>query len=110
VVLAIFLGTAFGWYGLAANIVLLMLYLPCCGLAFPNAAAIALAPFSKNVGSASALLGFLQMGIGAFASTGVGALKSSTSVPIFAVMAATAIIGLAILLFNRSRAAIDSAP
>jgi DHA1 family bicyclomycin/chloramphenicol resistance-like MFS transporter len=110
VVLAVFLGTAFGWYGLAANIVLLMLYLPCCGVAFPNAAAIALAPFSKNVGSASALLGFIQMGIGALASTGVGVLHSATSVPIFAVMAAMAVIGLVILLADRSRGAIDSAP
>lgn len=103
VVWAIFAGTAFGWYGLAANIVLLMLYLPFCGLSFPNAAAIALAPFTKNVGSASALLGFLQMGIGAAASTGVGLLHSSSSLPIFAVMAATAVIGVAILLVADAR-------
>jgi hypothetical protein len=43
------------------------------------------------------------MGIGAFASTGVGLLHSSSSLPIFAVMAATAIIGLAILLLNQKR-------
>ena len=105
VLFAIFAGTALHAYGLAANIVLLMLYLPFCGVAFPNAAAMALAPFSKNVGSASALLGFLQMGIGAFASTGVGLLHSSDSLPIFAVMSATAAIGLVILLVNQSRVA-----
>ena len=103
IALVILLGTALGWYGLAANIVLLLLYLPFCGVAFPNAAAIALAPFSKNVGSASALLGFLQMGIGALASTGVGLLNSSSSLPIFAVMAATAVIGLGILVLNQKR-------
>jgi len=107
VLLTIFAGTALGWYGLAANVILLMLYLPFCGLAFPNAAAIALAPFTKNVGSASALLGFLQMGIGAFASTGVGLLHSSSSLPIFGVMAATAVIGLVILLVGQSRVAAD---
>jgi DHA1 family bicyclomycin/chloramphenicol resistance-like MFS transporter len=106
VVLVILVGTALGWYGLAANVVLLMLYLPFGGLASPNAAALALAPFSKNVGSAAALLGFLQMGIGALASTGVGLLHSSSSLPIFAVMAATAVIGLVILLVNQSRGAI----
>jgi len=86
---------------------LLMLYLPFCGLAFPNAAAIALAPFTKNVGSASALLGFLQMGIGALASTGVGLLHSASSLPIFAVMAATAVIGLIILLAGQSCVSAD---
>lgn len=101
IILVTLLGTVFDWYGLAANIVLLLLYLPFCGLAFPNAAAIALAPFTKNVGTASALLGFLQMGVGAIASTGVGALNSSGSLPIFALMAATAAIGLVMLLVNQ---------
>jgi MFS transporter, DHA1 family, multidrug resistance protein len=103
IMLIILVGTLYGWYGLAANIILLMLYLPFCGIAYPNAAAIALAPFRKNIGSASALLGFLQMGIGAIASTGVGLLSSSSSLPIFAVMAATAVIGLLILLANQRR-------
>jgi MFS transporter, DHA1 family, multidrug resistance protein len=101
VMLVILVGTVGGWYGLVANIVLLMLYLPFCGMAYPNAAAIALEPFSKNIGSASALLGFLQMSIGAFASTGVGFLQASSALPIFAVMAATAVIGLVILLANQ---------
>mgnify|MGYP001369289079 CR=1 FL=1 len=103
IVLILLLGTALGWFGLASNIVLLMLYLPFCGMAYPNAAAIALSPFSKNVGSASALLGFVQMGIGAFASTGVGFLHASSSLPIYAVMAVTAVIGLVILLANQKR-------
>jgi MFS transporter, DHA1 family, multidrug resistance protein len=103
VILITLAGTMYGWYGLAATIVLLMLYLPFCGIAYPNAAAIALAPFSKNVGSASALLGFLQMGIGALASTGIGLLNSASSLPIFAVMAATAVIGLLILLASQRR-------
>jgi len=68
---------------------------------------MALAPFTRNVGSASALLGFIQMGIGALASTGVGLLHASTSLPIYAVMAATAVIGLGILLANQKRAGIS---
>jgi MFS transporter, DHA1 family, multidrug resistance protein len=104
VIMVIFAGTWLEWYGLAANIALLFLYLPFCGVAYPNAAAIALAPFSKNIGSASALLGFLQMTIGAFASTGVGLLHASTALPIYAVMAASAVIGLAILSISREHA------
>ena len=103
VIIATLLGTIAGWYGLSANIGLLLAYLAFCGAAYPNAAAIAIAPFTRNVGSASALLGLLQMGIGALASTGVGLLKSSSSLPIFAVMTVTAAIGLAIVLANRAR-------
>ena len=103
IILIMLFGTALGWFGLAANIVLLMLYLPFCGMAYPNAVAIALSPFRKNVGSASALLGFIQMGVGALASTGVGLLHASDSLPIYAVMAATAVIGLVILLANQQR-------
>jgi DHA1 family bicyclomycin/chloramphenicol resistance-like MFS transporter len=104
IVLVLLSGTALGWHGLTANVILLLLYLPCCGLSYPNAAAIALSPFSKNVGSASALLGFIQMGIGALASTGVGLLHSASTLPIYAVMAATAVIGLVILLMNGGHA------
>jgi DHA1 family bicyclomycin/chloramphenicol resistance-like MFS transporter len=98
-----FIGTALGWFGLGASIVLLLTYLAFCGPSFPNAAALALAPFTKNIGSASALLGFIQMGIGALASTGVGLLHASTSLPIYTMMAATAVIGLIILLANQKR-------
>ena len=84
---------------------LLLIYLPFCGLAYPNAAAISLAPFSKNIGSAAAMLGFMQMSIGAIASTGVGLLHATSTLPIFATMAATALIGLVILLANQNRVA-----
>jgi len=103
IMLIIVVGTFYGWYGLAGTVVLLLAYLPFCGIAYPNAAAIALAPFSKNVGSASAVLGFLQMGIGALASTGVGLLHATSSLSVFMVMAATALIGLIILLANHRR-------
>jgi len=109
IIAVILAGTWRGWYGLPSNIVLLLLYLPFCGAAYPNAAALALAPFNRNIGSASALLGFLQMVIGAFASTGVGLLNATSNLPIYAVMAASAGIGLVILLANRKRPA-DSAP
>jgi MFS transporter, DHA1 family, multidrug resistance protein len=103
IMLIIVVGTFYGWYGLAGTVVLLLAYLPFCGIAYPNAAAIALAPFSKNVGSASAVLGFLQMGIGALASTGVGLLHATSSLSVFMVMAATALVGLIILLANHRR-------
>jgi MFS transporter, DHA1 family, multidrug resistance protein len=102
VVIVMLAGAWFDWYGLTANIALLFLYLPFCGMAYPNAAAIALAPFSRNVGSASALLGFLQMAVGAFASTGVGLLHATSSLPIYAVMAVFAMIGPGILSISHA--------
>ena len=104
IIVVLLLGTMLGWFGLAANIALLLLYLPFCGMAFPNAAALALSPFEKNIGSASALLGFLQMAIGAVASIGVGLVNAASSLPIYAVMAASGLIGLAVLLAKQSRA------
>jgi MFS transporter, DHA1 family, multidrug resistance protein len=98
-------GMNLGWYGLIGNIALLLVYLPFCGVALPNAAALALAPFNKSVGSAAALLGFLQMAIGSLASTGVGLLQASSSLPIFAVMTATALLGLVVLAANQMRTA-----
>jgi MFS transporter, DHA1 family, multidrug resistance protein len=104
------IGALNDWYGLTANIVLLLLYLPFCGLAYPNAAATALSPFTRNVGSAAALLGFLQMGIGALASAGIGLLHAADTGPIYAVMAATAITGFAIVLADRWRGGGQSEP
>jgi DHA1 family bicyclomycin/chloramphenicol resistance-like MFS transporter len=65
-------GMSLGWWGIAATLVLFFAFLSVLGLTYPNAAALALAPFSRNMGSASALLGFIQMGTGAIISTGIG--------------------------------------
>src|SRR5205085_2198059 len=85
-----------------ANLIFLFIILSCCGLTYPNAAAIALAPFEKNAGSASALLGFIQLGIGGLISSGVGFLHSKGSYPTSLIMAITSAIGLIILLIGRS--------
>ncbi|HWU84867.1 MAG TPA: multidrug effflux MFS transporter, partial [Rhodocyclaceae bacterium] len=62
VALVFLLGVWGGWYDLGATIVMFFAWLSCLGLIYPNAAVLALAPFSRNAGSASALLGFLQIG------------------------------------------------
>ena len=70
----------------------------------PNASALAIAPFTRNAGSASALLGFFQLGTGAVISTAIGAASPADRVPIVAIFGVTAAIGLAILLAGRKRA------
>ncbi len=97
-------GSWAGGLGLAPTLVLFFVFLSCSGLTYPNAAALALAPFSKNAGSASALLGFLQLGIGALISTFISLATPKDSFPIIALLAITSSLGLAILLWGRAKA------
>jgi MFS transporter, DHA1 family, multidrug resistance protein len=103
VVLLFLVGTYFGWFGLPATLVLLFIILSSLGLAYPNAAALSLVPFDHNIGSASAMLGFLQIGISSLASASTGIINSHTMLPVALIMAATSWIGFAILLFGKSR-------
>ena len=96
-------GAIAGWYGLGSTIALLFLFLACLGFTYPNAAALALAPFDKNAGTASSLLGTLQMGIGALASVAVSAFSNGTAVPMIAVIAATSTLALIILVMGASQ-------
>jgi DHA1 family bicyclomycin/chloramphenicol resistance-like MFS transporter len=71
----------------------------------PNATALALAPFSRNIGSASALLGFLQIGVAGLASACIGLFNSSNSIPVAATMTVTSFIAFFILRFGRKKIA-----
>lgn len=99
------LGAWAGLFGLEATLVLFFIFLSCAGLTYPNAAALALAPFNKNAGSASAMLGFLQLGVGALISTGISIFTSRDSLPIILILAVTSLLGLTILLIGREKAA-----
>lgn len=96
------LGAMQQWYGLPAVIVFLFLLLCCCGISYPNAAALCMAPFSKNAGTASALLGFIQIGFGGLISGSVGMLHMDAITAMAVVMASTVIIALVILLSGKA--------
>ncbi len=91
-----FLGTRIGWFGIDWTLALFFVFLSCIGLTYSNAAALALAPFSKNVGSASALLGFIQMGTGAIISTGIGLFGAMAVISLLAGTAWTSILVFAL--------------
>ncbi len=91
------------WFELPGNIACLFVVVSCAGLTYPNAAAIALAPFSKNAGSASALLGFIQIGIGGLISSGTGVLPFKGSLSTAVTMCVSTVIGMIILLAGRTR-------
>ena len=103
IALLFLVGTIFGWFGLEATLVLLFISLSGLGLAFPNAAALALVPFDQNIGSASAMLGFLQIGVSGLASASMVLFDSHTMMPVTLVLAATSWIGLAILIIGKRR-------
>ncbi|OCB76067.1 multidrug effflux MFS transporter [Flavobacterium crassostreae] len=63
------------------TILLLFLFLACLGISNPNTAGLTLAPFVKNAGSASALMGAIQLGLGALASFAVGVFLKDTVLP-----------------------------
>jgi DHA1 family bicyclomycin/chloramphenicol resistance-like MFS transporter len=79
------------------------LILTSLGLTYPNSSALALAPFTKNIGSASALLGATQIGVAALVSSSVGFFNATSSIPITAMLAASASIAFILLLMGRQR-------
>ena len=81
---------------IAVMMIPMMFYSMGIGLMLPNAMAIALSPFPYIAGTASALLGFVQMSLSAFATAIVGNYLVDSPAPVLNFM--LAISGLALLL------------
>jgi len=94
------IGTAFHWLNLYSTIALIALFLSCQGFAFPNSSALSMAPFASNAGSASALMGAMQMAFGAFTAAVIGWCNPTSALPLAVIMASCAIIALLILLLG----------
>ena len=97
----LFAGAWFHLLGLYSTIALAFLFLSTQGFAFPNTSALSIAPFSKNAGSASALMGAIQLGIGATTTAIVSLLSNQSELPMAGVMFGCASISLIILLTGR---------
>ncbi|MGI4762474.1 MAG: multidrug effflux MFS transporter [Janthinobacterium lividum] len=95
--------TSAGVLGLGGTVALLFLFLCCLGFTNPNTSALSLAPFTRNAGSASALMGAIQMGVGALASVGVSLFNGHSAIPMVAIMAAASLLALVVLLAGRQR-------
>lgn len=90
-----------GLLDLPTTLVFLFFFLCCVGLVFPNAAALSLAPFTKNAGSASALMGALQMGMGTLISIAISLFEVPSVVPMVTAMAGSAVLALLVLVAGR---------
>lgn len=94
------LAAIYNLLNLYTTIAFIALFLGCLGFINPNASALSLAPFKKNAGSASALMGALQMGLGALASAAISMFASDVVWPMPAVMTTAALIALFCLLLG----------
>lgn len=82
---------------------LIFIYLFWLGFLNPNTTALALEPFKKNAGTASAMLGSMQMIFGAAASAFVSLFHNGTALPMAVFMMIFSIIGLLAILYDRSQ-------
>ncbi|MFV0605443.1 MAG: multidrug effflux MFS transporter [Niabella sp.] len=89
------------WWEVYSSVILCCIFLACQGFTFPNASALALAPFTENAGSASALLGCIQMAVGTLTSALVSIFHNPTAVPMGLVMACCSATALTVLLLGR---------
>jgi MFS transporter, DHA1 family, multidrug resistance protein len=93
---------------LYTTVILIFMFLSCQGFIFPNVSALSMAPFGHNAGSASALMGFIQMSVGALISALVSFLQNGTALPMTGVMACCSV--LASLLFFIGRKKVTDKP
>ena len=95
------LGLVLGWAGLWGVSVMIFLFLVCIGIINPNAAALSMAPFGDNAGSAASLFGLIRWGVAGFTAIIVGSFKSHSPLPLALIMTFTAAVALLILYLGR---------
>lgn len=101
VVITFLISAIYGLLGMYETIGMLFLFLACLGISNPNTAGLTLAPFTRNAGSASALMGAIQLGLGAFASFAVGVFVKESMVPMVIIMTISTITALIVLIIGK---------
>ncbi|OLL74778.1 Multidrug resistance transporter, Bcr/CflA family [Pseudonocardia sp. Ae168_Ps1] len=99
--IALLVLTATGTGGLPAVLAGVWILLLACGFVMPNAPALALARHGETAGTAAALLGALQFGIGAATSPVVGLLGNDAAAMGASMFGAVALAGLSLVLVVR---------
>ncbi len=80
---------------------MLFCFLAPIGFVMPNASALAMKPFTQNAGSAAALLGFIQMGLGSVATILIGTLDIKTMLPMTFGLMGCSLLALLVLIGGR---------
>lgn len=97
------LGAYFDLLNLYSVIALLFLFLGCLGFCSPNTTALSLSPFKKNAGSASALMGAIQMGLGSLVSIFVGMFVTDSIFPVAIIFISSTLTALVILKIGKRK-------
>lgn len=95
--LVLMFGVYFNMLNLYSLIALMFIFLTAHGLNNPNTAALSMEPFSRNAGSASALLGSMRMAIGGIVTIVVSLFHASSALPMVAGMGFCALLGFFVL-------------
>ncbi|WP_439488264.1 multidrug effflux MFS transporter [Algoriphagus sp.] len=94
-------GVYFDWFNVYTLIALMFVFLTAHGLNGPNTTALSMAPFSRNAGSASAMLGSMRMAIGGIVTAVVSLFHASSAFPMVLGMAACALGGFMVLKMDQ---------
>ena len=86
-----------GFGGLVGLLVPLAVVIASCGLALPNTPALALSRHGEAAGTAAAILGSVQFGVGAVTAPLVGVLGTSSPVPMASVIFGGALLACVLL-------------
>lgn len=97
--LALLVAGATGWFGLAGVLVPLAFLVASCGLSLPNTPALALTRHGEAAGTAAAMLGAVQFGVGALVAPLVGLSDSGSAVAMGAVMVGVTLLAC-VLMFG----------
>lgn len=90
-------GTFFNWYDKMGLIAIIALFISPNGITNANTTALALAPFSRNTGSAASLVGTFRMTMAGITTALVSAFHDGTPAPMVIVMVMTTTSGLIVL-------------
>ncbi len=99
--LVVYAFTQFG--GLPMLITLIFCYMSTLGFIYPNAGALAMSPFTRNAGAASALMGSLHFVVSAISAAIVSAFDNGTALPMSGVMAGTSFFVFLLMYFAIKR-------
>lgn len=103
------IGSFMHWFTIIPLIIIIFLFMCGQGLTIPNSSALALAPFNRLTGSAAALLGSLQLAMGAIASVIVSLIHAHSELPMVTVMVSCSLLSLILYKFGNYREASLSA-
>ncbi len=94
-------GALNGWFGLAGTIALIFLFLATVGLTNPQRLRPVARALQPQCGTASALMGALQWGLGSLSSYELGVFHRRSLVPLTAVIFASSALGMLVVLWGR---------